>query len=448
VPKIAIPAGQAELEELLADGAKVQNLMREGQFTDVVKAYAKHVSETDSGIADQIKIETQKVLADYLRENEQHGALKALKDGGVSAVAKSGRDASIYNRNAVGAKLDNQFGSLAEYMKTIWHNTYRDEATNAKLTALRNAVASTVEPGGGGFLVPESFRSELLQLSLETGVVRGRARVIPMETSRVLIPTVDSTSHTTNVFGGVQAFWTEESAAMTDVGATFGRVALESWKLTAFANVPNELIQDSAVSFEAWMRASFPQALSYFEDDAFIKGNGVGQPQGYLNANSLVVQAAETGQPTATIVWENIVKMYSRMLPQSLATAVWVVSPDTFPELATMALSVGTGGGPVWLNNGVAGPPMSILGRPVIVSEKVKALGSQGDISFVDFGYYLIGDRQAMTVESSPHFRFQNGETSYKFVTRVDGRPWLQSALTPRTGGATLSPFVTLAARP
>src|SRR3546814_1340146 len=77
-----------------------------------------------------------------------------------------------------------------------------------------------------------------------------------------------------------------------------------------------------------------------------------------------------------------------------------------------MALSVGTGGGPVWLNNGVGGPPATILGRPVVISEKVENLGDQGDINFIDFSYYLIGDRQSMTVASSEHFRFQNGETS------------------------------------
>jgi len=236
---------------------------------------------------------------------------------------------------------------------------------------------------------------------------------------------------------------------MTDVAATFGRLALEAWKLTAFANVPNELIQDSAVSFEAFIRSTFPQALAYFADVAFLSGNGAGQPLGILTSGNAarVSVAKETGQAADTIVWENIVKMYSRMLPQSLGSAVWVVSPDTFPELATMALSVGTGGGPVWLNNGVGGPPATILGRPVVISEKVENLGDQGDINFIDFSYYLVGDRQAMTVSSSEHFRFQNGETSFKFIERLDGRPWLQSALTPRNGGPTLSPFVTLDAR-
>lgn len=444
--KITVPTGQAELEELLADGAQVQNLMSEGQFGDVVKAYAKHVQDKDTDLSTQVKEETQRVLAEYLRENDQHEGLEILNRGGD--VARRPKDVAVYNPKAAGAQVNaDQFDGLSGFLKDIWHNTAASESIVAKRTALRNAAANSGEPASGGFLLPESFRSELLKLSLERGVVRPRARVIPMEAPRVLFPMLDVTSHADNVYGGVQGYWTPESGQMTDVAATFGRVALDAWKLTAFANVPNELISDSAISFEAFIRSAFPEALAYFEDDAFINGTGAGQPEGWLNASATVAVAKESGQAADTIVWENIVKMYSRMLPQSLASAVWVVSPDVFPELATMALSVGTGGSAIWLNNGVVGPPATILGRPVIITEKVNSLGNQGDISFVDLSYYLIGDRQAMTVESSPHYRFQNGETSFRFVTRVDGRPWLQSALTPRNSGPTLSPFVQLAER-
>jgi HK97 family phage major capsid protein len=139
--------------------------------------------------------------------------------------------------------------------------------------------------------------------------------------------------------------------------------------------------------------------------------------------------------------------MYARMLPSSLSRAVWICSIDTFPELATMALSVGTGGSAVWLNNGVEGPPATILGRPVVFTEKTPALGNDGDINFVDLGYYLIGDRQVMSAMSSPHFRFQNDETAYRIIERIDGQPWLKSAITPKNSGPTLSPFVQMADR-
>ena len=86
-------------------------------------------------------------------------------------------------------------------------------------------------------------------------------------------------------------------------------------------------------------------------------------------------------------------------------------------------------------------------GRPVIFTEKMPVLGTQGDIGLYDFGYYLIGDRQAISMASSPHFKFQNDQTVYRFIERVDGRPWLQTALTPRNAGPTLSPFVQVATR-
>jgi HK97 family phage major capsid protein len=449
MPKIAIPTGQAELEELLADGAKVQNLMKEGQFSDVVKAYAKHVADNDIELTRQVKEETQRVLADYLRENENHEGLRLLKQGGADAVTTTA--SAHFAPKALGAKYKAQeYGeTLAQFLIDISPKAYMTAELAAKRDTLKAAAASSGEPASGGFLVPEAFRAELMSLSLENSVVRPRARIVPMETSRVIYPFLDDTSHVSNVFGGVTGFWTPESGPMTDTAATFGRLALEAWKLTAFANVPNELIADSAISFEAFIRSTFPQALAYFADVAFLSGNGAGQPLGILTAGNAarVSVAKESGQANDTILWQNIVKMYSRMLPQSLNSAVWVVSPDVFPELATMALSVGTGGSAIWLQNGVGGPPMTILGRPVIVSEKVENLGDQGDINFIDFSYYLVGDRQAMTVASSEHFRFQNGETSFKFVERLDGRPWLQSALTPRNGGPTLSPFVTLDAR-
>jgi HK97 family phage major capsid protein len=88
---------------------------------------------------------------------------------------------------------------------------------------------------------------------------------------------------------------------------------------------------------------------------------------------------------------------------------------------------------------------MSILGRPLFVSEKVPTLGTRGDIGLYDFSHYLIGDRQIVQASSSPHFKFSSDKTAYKILERVDGRPWVTTALTPRNNGSTLSPYVTVA---
>jgi len=320
-----------------------------------------------------------------------------------------------------------------------------------KAAEIMNSFGSEV-PADGGFLIPEHLRSELLSVALETAVVRPRATVIPMDSLRVPIPMIDDTSHVSSVFGGIQGYWTEEAAALTESQASFGRVTLDAKKLTLYATYPNELVQD-APAFSGFIDAKFPQAHAYFEDVGFFTGTGVGEPLGYINCPASVNVAKESGQATATILWENIVKAYARMLPTSLGSAVWVANIETFPQLATMALAVGTGGAPVWIGNlgtqggGSGAPPTTILGRPVIFTEKASALGSPGDISFVDLSYYLIGDRMAVSAMLSEHYLFANDKTAYRLISRVDGRPWLQSAITPHAGSNSLTAFVQIATR-
>jgi HK97 family phage major capsid protein len=417
-----------------------------------VQTYARTTYDKDMDIKRQVQEQTAAALAELFKnaDNELDVKRPNLTAPQVASQFRPGnaRNIAVHNPKAMGASIDKDFENSADYFRTIWHHASNTADRQAKLSRIRNAFSSTV-PSEGGFLIPETLRSELLMVALENSVVRSRARVIPMETLRVPFPAIDSTSNASSVFGGIIAYWTEEGAALTQSSANFGRIVLDAKKLTAYAEIPNELIADSAISFQAFIDQLFPEALAWFEDIAFLGGSGVGEPLGVLSAGNGAVIAVpkESGQVANTIVWENIVKMYSRMLPASLGRAVWIASIDSFPELATMALSVGTGGSAIWLNNGVVGPPMTILGRPVIFTEKSNTIGQQGDISFVDFSYYLIGDRQVMSASSSPHYKFANDQTAYRIIERVDGRPWLGSAITPKNGGATLSPYVQLAVR-
>ena len=147
---------------------------------------------------------------------------------------------------------------------------------------IQNSYGSEV-PGDGGFLIPEELRSDILQVALETAVVRPRATVIPMSSLRVPIPMIDDTSHSSSILGGVVGYWTEEAAGLTESQASFGRVVLDAKKLTAYAEVPNELLMD-APAFEGFFSGTFPKAISWFEDVAFLTGTGTGEPQGYINS--------------------------------------------------------------------------------------------------------------------------------------------------------------------
>jgi HK97 family phage major capsid protein len=448
---LPVPTKPEELAELLGDVTRVQAHIKAGTFKDVIASYSRYVAKSDMDMRRQVDEQVKATLVEFLKENGGEGGTIGRLDITPQTVASGATraDRNLHNPRAMGATLDPEYrvdGGFGKFFQNIWHGAPHTADRQAAITRLRNAFSESV-PSEGGFLVPETLRSEILRLTLENAIVRPRARVIPMETLRVPFPAVDSTSNASSVYGGIVAYWTEEGGALTASSASFSRVVLEAKKLTAYSEVPNELIADSIGSFEAFMGQIFPEAVGFYEDDGFMNGSGVGEPLGFMNADAMISVTKETGQAADTIVWENIVKMYSRMLPGSLGRAAWICSIDTFPQLATMALAVGTGGSAIWLNNGQVGPPMTILGRPVIFTEKAPKLGDLGDINFVDLGFYLIGDRQVMSASSSPHFKFSTDVTAFRIINRVDGRPWLQSAITPKNSGPTLSPFVQLEAR-
>lgn len=446
-PTLTVPRNADELEEMLGDSTQLPKIAESREsLTKFVLDYAKNQAATDPKIAQQIREETQKQFAEILRNEQIEGINRLNLSPEGAPVARS----KAYSPKAPGAALDKKFGNWIDYLSATWDGAREQDAfaARAEIKKIQNAFGSTV-PADGGFLIPESLRSELLRVPLEMSVVRQRARVVPMETLSVPYPTIDSTSNASTVFGGITGYWTEEGGTLTDSSPTFGRINLIAKKLTLYSEVPNELFQDSLLSLEQFMNEAYPEALTWFEDVSFISGTGAGEPLGFLNADAAVSVTKEPGQDADTITWENIVKMYARLLPSSMSRAVWIANNDTFPQLATMALSVGTGGSAVWIGDGggEAAPPVRILGRPVIFTEKVPTVGDAGDINLVDLGYYLVGDRQAMQMSTSTEFRFNTDKTAMRLIERVDGQPWLQSAITPRQGTNTLSPFVKIAAR-
>lgn len=444
--KIAIPDAPDKLEELLNDGPKLKMLFAEGSFPELVKKYAAAVNKADPDIGEQVRLETQRVMAEFLRDNEQDFTkrlnLNTKKSG-------SGRHGTAYNKLAIGCALDGEFDGVADYLSSVAPGQRQSVADRDRWAKIRNDYSS-VDPATGGFLVPEVLRSELLSNSLEAAIMRPRANVITMDGPRVPFPCVDETTHSGSVFGGITGSWVAEGAALPESEARFGRVVLDASKLVTYCEVPAELPSDAPIAFGDFINTNMPAAITHFEDYAFLNGNGVGQPLGVINAGNLalIAQAIEAAQLADTIVWQNVVKMFSRMLPSSLSRAVWLAAPDTFPQLALLSVAVGTGGSVVWLGNGADAPAMTILGRPVIFTEKVPKLGDQGDLSFIDPMQYLVGDMQQMRVQSSEHYKFGNDVIVYRVIERADGTPWMRSAITPANGStATLSPYVTLAER-
>ena len=457
-PTITVPKNGAELEEMLGDPAQAKEICAsKDSLAKFIKDYADNAQGQGTELAEQVAELTQKEFANFLRENGSEGIQRPdmrdkAPDPYSSVAAKNHQAQGLYNRAAEGAKVDGLFDSSGELFRALTRRGDASPEMSAKLQQLKNFSSDI--PSDGGYLIPEKLRSELLSVALEMAVVRPRARVIPMETLRVPFPSIDSTTNVNSVYGGISGYWTEEGGQLNESQARFGRVVLEARKLTAFAKVPSELMSDSLISFSAFIDQMFPEALAFFEDTAFLTGNGVGQPLGVLNGAAAVSVTRDT---SSEVRFEDIIAMYARMLPQSLRRAVWLVSNKVLTQLLNLRMiqqnvagteNVGVASPGLLLPGGqaIGAPQMTMLGLPIVVSEKVPDLGAAGDISLIDFGFYLIGDRQAMQARQSDERYFETDEVAFRIIERVDGRPWIQSAITPANGGDSLSPIVKLAA--
>lgn len=296
----------------------------------------------------------------------------------------------------------------------------------------------------GGFLVPTEFQAELLSIQAETAIVRPRATKIPMRRRQIQIPVLSQTATTAGIphwFGGLRAYWTEEAAQKTASDPVFRQMVLTAWKLTMLTRSSDELLDDSAISLSAFLSGPMGMAgaIAWTEDFTFLQGDGAGKPLGILNSGATLTGSRGGSN---NITYEDLTGMMRRFLPTG--KGVWVISQSAMAELLDLN---GPSGNPSYIwGSAVSGAPNTLLGLPVLWTEKLPALGTKGDVLLADFQYYVIGDRQATTIESTKFEKWEFDQTSWRAVHRVDGQPWLSAPLTYQDGTTAVSPFVALAA--
>lgn len=304
-------------------------------------------------------------------------------------------------------------------------------------------------PSDGGFAVGTQMESEIMARIYDSSYILNNARKyqISNPNNGIKIPAIDETSRADGS-RPVRGYWTDEGAAMTGSSPKMRQITMDLERLTCLVYATDELLQDASLLGQFVQQAAVEELTFKFQDAA-VNGDGSGKPLGILNATCLVSQAAETSQTATTIVYENIVKMWSRMYSPSRARSVWLANADIIPQLYTMSLAVGTGGSGVFTPAGGASarPFDTLFGRPIVYLEHCPTLGTVGDIILADLSQYLVIEKAAIQSASSIHVRFLNNETVFRFVMRVNAQPGWNAALTPFKGSNTVSPFVALATR-
>lgn len=360
--------------------------------------------------------------------------------GGATATA----NADVMKHGMIGAKYSDLFGKQLD--KGGWPDmqSYLSQINTGLADVKLNALSEGAGPDGG-FLVPTTFVAEQMDSAMENSIVMSRARIYPMLTNETRISGFDASTNTSGtLFAGVESQWLGEGDTASVTNPVVRQIMLQTKKLALLCTTSNEVAADG-MNLNSQLSSTLGEANGWFLDYAFLRGDGVGMPLGALNDPALITVDKEAGQPTDTLLYENMINMLARLHVGCHQRAVWVCSPTLIPSLLTLFAPTALTGQLIPVVERLGGS-WSMLGKEILFSEKMSTKGDLGDILLADFSQYAIGLRKEMTIEKSGHVYFTSDKTAWRAITRLDGQGRWNQAFTPANGD-TQSWCVTLQAR-
>lgn len=430
---------KAEVEKMIAE-ARGGREAASAETVEKMKTYLRDLSRIEESRPLSPGEKMWQTTCEQFIENERRRNIR------IPASAQFGGGGN-YGRSDGGP-----FKSFGEQLRSIAQAGTPGGQIDGRLFEVRATGLNETVPSEGGFLVQQDFSNEILQAAFEVGKLAKLCRRIQISgnANSIKIPGLDESSRVTGSrYGGVRSYWIAEAGEKQASKPKFRQIELNLHKNVVLVYSTDELLADASV-LESVIRSTAASEIAFATDDAIINGTGAGMPLGILASSAAVTVSKETGQRAATVVWENVVKMWSRMIGNSRSTAVWLINQDIESQLYSMSLAIGTAGQPVFMPAGGAtgAPYASLFGRPIIPCEQCSTLGTAGDIILADFANgYILAEKGGIASDVSIHSRFVYDESVFRFVYRVSGQPMLAGPITPYAGTATQSHFVILQTR-
>ena len=404
----------AQFEEMLQKAI-------DSKISPVVKGFGDRLDELEK--VDPVSIHTKGAVVD---------------DGSLSQVGESSyklaggtvvNPESMWNPVGKGFRRANGiFEKLGEEAQEFFVNIKAGLKKGGLVTAVTKAldlgdVMRSGDDSSAGLFVPDDIRYALLQFAPPGTIVWPRAQVWPMTTDNIQWPKLKQTftEGSEDFFGNVVMTWTEEGDQKTDTKAQFGSLALDAHELSAYTEVTDILLADSAINIGNLLVQLFQGAYWHYTDKIFLNGMGGTRPMGVLNHPGVThIDRVEAGR----IRFEDLLNMSSELPNMFDSGAVWMMKKEVFNSLRKQKDDQGRpvidlGGGYNDFSQGIAG---YIIGYPVIMSDyKTAALGSEGDVVLGDWKHYFIGERSSISIEMSRHVAFQHNRTAFRCTSRLGG---------------------------
>lgn len=258
----------------------------------------------------------------------------------------------------------------------------------------------------GGYAVPQEIDATIAATLKSISPIRGIANVV----------TVGSAGYRKLVTsGGTTSGWAAENAVRAETGTpVFNEVAPPMGDLFANPAATQAMLDDAAFDLEAWLAGEIATEFARAEGAAFVNGDGVNKPKGFLQSPK---SDAEDGtRPFGTLQYlatgvdgafpasepeDLLVDLVQSLRAPYRQGAVFVMNAATLATIRKMKTAEGQF---LWSPGLVAGQPDTLLGYPVVEAEDMPDIGSgTTPIAFGNFNAgYLIAERGETAILRDP----------------------------------------------
>lgn len=145
-----------------------------------------------------------------------------------------------------------------------------------------------------------------------------------------------------------QAVEKAENATSAESSVTFGQISLAPRRLPVFAEVSRQLLMQSSVDVEAWVRNDLAFQIAQVMDSRAIFGSGSGQPYGILN--TVGVGSVPLGTNGAAPTWDQIVGLETAVasLDADVGNLGYLTNTKVRGKLKRTPIEAGTNAQMIW----------------------------------------------------------------------------------------------------
>ncbi len=297
-----------------------------------------------------------------------------------------------------------QAGSIICEHKSAFE-TYMRRGETQNLRSFEEKALSIGSDPDGGYLVPDETEGTVMQ-SLK-GVSPIRAIAGHRQVSATVYKKPFSIS-------GPGTGWVGETAARPETTTpTLAELTFPTMELYAMPAATSTLLDDSAVNIDEWIAEEVRIAFAEQETAAFVSGDGVNKPKGFLDyptvdestwswSNIGYVPTGVDGDFAASDPSDTLIDLIYAVKSSYRANAQWVMNRSTQAEIRKIK---DADGNYIWQPGARAGESPTLLGYAVTEVEDMPSIGSDSlSIAFGDFNRgYLIVDRLGLRVLRDPY---------------------------------------------